>query len=287
VNVLGYIIPAIREIRAPLVGGYLWLLAAWLNFGDWVPDRPGEESPWDQLVRLRDAIGAVGVAAAISVAAVLVGSLVGELITFITARRWERPSVIESLGELVPEAKYAANTAVRTFAEAEFRLHASLPLVVVGASLVANELGIGLAILVLAALIGAHGVVLLRRWAQQADAARVVAEERTDALSDQERQQRKADLRLAMTDRGTAGQTLHISNSGRTAARDVTMVDPKYRRQLSFISDGLLPIDQIPPGASIGIPFALSLADPGNPKVLLQWVDGAGPHEEERTLRPT
>jgi hypothetical protein len=36
-GMLTSILPGIRDLRAPLTAGYLWLLAAWIAFGDHLP----------------------------------------------------------------------------------------------------------------------------------------------------------------------------------------------------------------------------------------------------------
>jgi hypothetical protein len=73
-NLLTAAIPGLREIRAPLVAGYLWILAAWLLIDPSLPLRESTDDPVRSLVELADLLGPVGTAAAISVAAYLVGA---------------------------------------------------------------------------------------------------------------------------------------------------------------------------------------------------------------------
>lgn len=81
-NVLAQLLPAIREVRSPLVGGYVWLLSAWLFFGDAVPAslRESQVEAWVLIGRLMDPLGAAGLAVVGSVAAYLVGSLAEEVL---------------------------------------------------------------------------------------------------------------------------------------------------------------------------------------------------------------
>jgi hypothetical protein len=290
VNFLGYIIPAIREIRAPLVGGYLWLLAAWLNFGDWVPESvdTSGDSPWRQLTRLDSALGATGLLVAVSVAAVLIGSLVGELITVVTAR-WEQPDALGSIGASVPEAEYVADRATATYWEGEFRLHVALPLALVGLSLLLRgEVGIGGAVLVFAGAFGWHGFRLLNRWKRQAEAVRTLVAKRQEALSGAELSGRRAELRVTTSSPDPNGVArLLVQNRGPAMARDVYIVDPdsEVGAPPAFILKGFLPVEEIEPGDEVAIPVALTLADPPVSQILLRWIDSTGENERELTLR--
>jgi uncharacterized membrane protein len=81
--VLASLLPGLRELRAPLSAGYLWLLAAWLLVESHVAGRKGATGVLGSLYELGTAAGAVGVAAAVSFIAYLVGSISEEL--------WEEP----------------------------------------------------------------------------------------------------------------------------------------------------------------------------------------------------
>jgi hypothetical protein len=69
------LLPGIRELRAPLAAGYLWLAALWVLFAHDVPARPDAEGPWADAYRFVDAASVFGLAAAISFAAYLIGTL--------------------------------------------------------------------------------------------------------------------------------------------------------------------------------------------------------------------
>jgi hypothetical protein len=92
VNFLSQLLPGFRHVRAPLISGYLWLLAAWLLFADDLP-RQHDSPVYGRAGELADAIGPVGVALVVSVAAYLVGSLVQfglSSLGFWLSRFWRR-----------------------------------------------------------------------------------------------------------------------------------------------------------------------------------------------------
>lgn len=69
------LIPGIREIRAPLFAGYLWLLCAWLVFDPSLSAHGGNPT-LERVAEAAEAVKPVGAAIAGSVAAYLVGSLI-------------------------------------------------------------------------------------------------------------------------------------------------------------------------------------------------------------------
>jgi hypothetical protein len=73
--VLASLLPGVRELRAPLAAGYLWLLAAWLLFYDNVPSKEEASGAVDALCGLNDAATAIGLAIALSFLAYIIGSL--------------------------------------------------------------------------------------------------------------------------------------------------------------------------------------------------------------------
>ena len=84
-NLLGSLIPGVREVRAPLVSGYLWCVFLWLLLASNVPTEHGQPT-YEHLVELADAMGPVGKAVAVSIAAYLLGSLIQSLASGIWAR---------------------------------------------------------------------------------------------------------------------------------------------------------------------------------------------------------
>jgi hypothetical protein len=73
--VLTTLLPGLREPRAPLAAGYVWLLAGWIAFEPQIRQADGLTGFAAVLHRLRDALPIVGVAAVASFAAYLIGSL--------------------------------------------------------------------------------------------------------------------------------------------------------------------------------------------------------------------
>jgi hypothetical protein len=75
-DVLAGLLPGLRELRAPLAAGYLWLLLLWLAFGDEFPSagevHPG---PVERLYQLEPVISSLGLAVVASVGAYVVGSI--------------------------------------------------------------------------------------------------------------------------------------------------------------------------------------------------------------------
>jgi hypothetical protein len=73
--VLMNLLPGLRELRAPLASGFLWLAAAWLALGSWLPaERPPGDGEIARLWDLGGAVGKTAVLAAVSFAAYLIGS---------------------------------------------------------------------------------------------------------------------------------------------------------------------------------------------------------------------
>lgn len=84
--ILASALPGFRDLRAPLVAGYLWLLFAWLLLDPELPPPSGNVSGFvDTLLDLGDTVGRVGIALAVSVAAYLVGSISATLSNVIAA----------------------------------------------------------------------------------------------------------------------------------------------------------------------------------------------------------
>jgi hypothetical protein len=76
---LSSVLPGLREIRGPLVAGYLWLANGWLLFGGSLPERD-ESTLVHRVYEIGDALSVVGLAAVSAVAAYLVGSLLDSAI---------------------------------------------------------------------------------------------------------------------------------------------------------------------------------------------------------------
>jgi hypothetical protein len=80
-RMLSSLVPGLRELRAPLTSGYLWLVLAWMAFRDRVPTRAEVDAPaLDRLYELQPLITQFGTLAAVSVAAYVVGSLAIDIV---------------------------------------------------------------------------------------------------------------------------------------------------------------------------------------------------------------
>jgi hypothetical protein len=70
------ILPGLRDVRAPLAAGYLWLGAIWLAVHDQVPASQEEATGiWEPIFRLGDALSVLGIGIALSFGAYLLGIL--------------------------------------------------------------------------------------------------------------------------------------------------------------------------------------------------------------------
>lgn len=129
------LVPGAREARNDLIVGYAWLLAAGLWLG--VPEIDGGSAG-----ELRQAVGSVGVAVALSVAAFLLGSFSSDFTRLIPGLRaarafttgWSNPmAVLRILDEKeIEELNRLESTIDRTTAEVSFRLSLVPPVLVAG-----------------------------------------------------------------------------------------------------------------------------------------------------------
>ena len=72
---LSNVLPGLRELRAPLAAGYLWLTWSWLVWGDDLPTRAEVSGPLARLYALEPVVSKLGVAVVASVGAYIVGSI--------------------------------------------------------------------------------------------------------------------------------------------------------------------------------------------------------------------
>jgi hypothetical protein len=72
---LANLLPGVRDLRAPLAAGYVWLLALFLAFEPLLPSRQEATGIWASLIRIQGSLGAIGLGIALSFAAYLVGSV--------------------------------------------------------------------------------------------------------------------------------------------------------------------------------------------------------------------
>lgn len=282
---LSYLIPAVREIRAPLAGGYLWLLAAWLALAARVPDRAAVEegSIWEDLLRIEDAIGTGGVVVALSTAAYLVGSLLSEPVSAIFRQKFFDGDRLEALGQSVPESRFLVDAALRVGSEAEFRFHVAAPLLAVAIVIIERSGAIGLALLFVALLVAGHGLLLGLRAERRTFYVMDFIEDRRTQLSDEERRTAQAHVRARVSKQGR-NLKLVLENAGPSIARDVEVIgdDGKHLR---FVPESLLPVAEIEPSDSVELPLAVAMGDPIEATVVVRWVDGTGPQERQQAIR--
>jgi hypothetical protein len=79
------LIPGIREIRGPLVAGYLWMLIVWLALGEQLPDSASDPI-FERLWQVGDILGRLGLAAVASVVAYLLGSMIHSVTSALLTR---------------------------------------------------------------------------------------------------------------------------------------------------------------------------------------------------------
>ncbi len=77
------LLPGLREIRAPVVSGYLWLVFFYLLLHDDLPTRATAAPAVQPLFQLGDRLSVVGIATVASVAAYLVGSAMQEVLMLV------------------------------------------------------------------------------------------------------------------------------------------------------------------------------------------------------------
>jgi hypothetical protein len=72
---LSSVLPGIRELRAPLAAGFIWLTTLWLVFANGAPTRDEAQGVYEATYRLGDALSAIGLGVVASFVAYLLGSL--------------------------------------------------------------------------------------------------------------------------------------------------------------------------------------------------------------------
>ena len=72
------LLPGLRQLRAPLAAGYLWLIAIWLIWSH--PARAGMWGGWQALRDVRGQVSPLGKGVALTFAAYVVGILTAPLI---------------------------------------------------------------------------------------------------------------------------------------------------------------------------------------------------------------
>lgn len=282
---LSYLVPALREVRAPLIGGYLWLLLGWLWVGHLVPSQDELEagSVLATLYRLRDVVGPAGVVVALSVTAYLVGSVISEFVDVILRRRLggSNPERLKGLVNAMPEYGHATDRAERLYAEGELRLHVALPLAAITVIL-ARQGEDFRAVLVLGAfalVMCTQGVLLLRRTRWIIIGIERGVEVRQEEMSETERSKNMADVRV----KPLSDERLAVHNSGPKSAHDVdlTLLDGSPPR---FLVTDLLPIRELRPDETVELPVGLSVGDDPVVDLSVSWADPSGKRRTVETV---
>jgi hypothetical protein len=98
---LANLLPGLRDVRAPLSAGCIWLLTLWLVLGDHVPTQQQARGVWASLYRLGNLMGPAGVLAAGAFLAYLIGAMLAVRVVTVnaqeaprTARFWDARTTI-------------------------------------------------------------------------------------------------------------------------------------------------------------------------------------------------
>jgi hypothetical protein len=78
---LAGLLSGLREVRAPLAAGYLWLVAAWVVLEPVVPVRAEASGVVESLYRASDVLSVLGLGIALSFAAYILGSISSSTLT--------------------------------------------------------------------------------------------------------------------------------------------------------------------------------------------------------------
>jgi hypothetical protein len=116
VGILASALPGFRDLRAPLIAGYLWLLFVWLLIDPELPPPADHGNGFvDTLIDLGDVVGTVGIAVAVSVAAYLIGAI-SQTVSSVGAWLLRKVGdlLLRSAGAIVPDQWLRRLPAVRT-----------------------------------------------------------------------------------------------------------------------------------------------------------------------------
>lgn len=116
-------LPGVRELRTPLVIGYIWMLAAWLVWQEWFS---GSERANDLIGPLRDlddVVTALGAPIALSFVAYFVGSLSADAFAPLLVKPAIPPFIGSEVGRRAPGGRWArARRTTSIAAEERLRL---------------------------------------------------------------------------------------------------------------------------------------------------------------------
>ncbi|MFE3033375.1 hypothetical protein ACFXKY_17225 [Streptomyces canus] len=117
------LLPGLRDVRAPLSTGCIWLLTLWLILEDRVPTPQKAHGVWASLYRLGDLIGPAGVLAAGAFLAYLIGAMLAVRVVTVNAREAPKAARFRSGGTaLTPRVSRLAYDDLVSFLQDQERL---------------------------------------------------------------------------------------------------------------------------------------------------------------------
>ncbi|MDJ0466791.1 hypothetical protein [Streptomyces sp. H27-C3] len=120
---LANLLPGLRDVRAPLSAGCIWLLTLWLLLGDRVPTEQQARGVWASLYRLGGLIGPAGILASGSFLAYLIGAMLA--VRVVTVNAQEAPKAArfwDARTTLTPRLSRLAFNDLVTFLQAQERI---------------------------------------------------------------------------------------------------------------------------------------------------------------------
>jgi hypothetical protein len=120
VGIFANLVPGIRDLRAPLAAGCVWLLAGWLALSPELPTKAKATGIYKSLLELGDVVSVVGKGAALAFTAYLVGA-VSEVLGHALARA---PRRVPAAVKAAVKAPFAS---VRQMHDAYFQVRSGAP----------------------------------------------------------------------------------------------------------------------------------------------------------------
>ena len=107
------VIPGLREVRAPLISGYLWLFGVWLAIAPGLPSKAEATGVIADILELQSHLPLLGTLVLVSVLAYLVGSLAEALV----ARSWNQQATSPPI--VVPALSLKGRQSLREISDRE------------------------------------------------------------------------------------------------------------------------------------------------------------------------
>ncbi|KUN62088.1 hypothetical protein AQJ46_32740 [Streptomyces canus] len=127
-QLLANLLPGLRDVRAPLSTGCIWLLTLWLILEDRVPTPQKAHGVWGSLYRLGDLIGPAGVLASGAFLAYLIGAMLAVRVVTVNAREAPKAARFRSGGTaLAPRVSRLAYDDLVSFLQDQGRLARPVP----------------------------------------------------------------------------------------------------------------------------------------------------------------